>query len=85
MNLNMDIGQAMNAIKQGRRVTSQRWRDRGMYLELVPKQDDRTVRGNLYKVVPDKWIGMRLSDDSWIWWSFTQTDLLATDYELWTE
>ena len=70
----MTFGEALDALRDGRRVERRGWNGRGMYIDLqVPDEHSkmtlpyifiRTVQGDL---VP---------------WLASQTDVLSTDWEL---
>lgn len=85
----MDFGQALAALRDGKRVARSGWNGRGMWLMLVPADDWRTsvgpnahhptLRGQTPHRLP--WIAMKTVDGGLVPWVASQTDLLATDWE----
>lgn len=75
-----DIGYAVTMMVQGKRVRRAGWNGKGMWIELVDKTRcqlrDQTIRETL------PWVGMKTADDKFVPWLCSQTDLLATDWEL---
>lgn len=78
-----DIGYAIRALKEGKRVTRPGWNGKGMWLMLVEGDD--------YSIMPEQWlgretdrflpwIGMRTADRGFVPWLASQTDLLAEDW-----
>lgn len=77
----MDFGEALFALKQGRRVARKGWNGKGMWLKLVTNY---SVTHNLEpnKILPLlPWIGMRTATEEFVPWLASQTDLLAEDWE----
>lgn len=71
----MDIGQAVAALREGKRVTRRGWNGRGQYLVLWrPRRDDPI------EILP--YVAISLVSGSRIPWVCSQGDLLATDWEL---
>ncbi len=77
----MTFGLALEAIKRGERVARAGWNGKGMWLSFVG--------GNEYKVesfiacqqhLP--WIGMKTADDKFVPWLASQTDVLASDWQI---
>lgn len=70
----MDIGDAVAAMRDGARVTRPGWNGAGMWLELqVP--DDMSKMSLPY-------VYMRTAGGDLVPWLASQTDLLATDWEV---
>jgi hypothetical protein len=90
----MEFGEALRAIKAGQRVCRSGWNGRGMWLVLVEPDDDEqpppgvaySVTGIATRRVPSvrglPWIGMKTADDGFVPWLASQTDLLASDWEV---
>lgn len=92
----MDFGNALDAIKAGKRVRRSGWNGKGMWLALT-EGSERVVRdgkfnGAAAKLVEDEQpetvrigahIDMRAADGSLvIGWLASQTDMLAMDWEV---
>lgn len=75
----MDIGQALEKLKEGKRVARAGWNGKGMWLILIDTK--------MYEVCPFSneillpWIGMKTVDDKFVPWLASQTDILAEDWE----
>ncbi len=91
MNENLNFGQAIEALKQGKIVSRKGWNGKGMFLFLttgtVPKQHD--LRHPVYQshfkeqdeVVINSHIDMRAADGSVVvGWLASQTDMLSEDW-----
>lgn len=83
----MDFGEALAALKAGKRVTRPGWNGKGMWLALIPG-DGWHLRGNsLFQCMADgdhfkPWIGMHTADAGFVPWLASQTDVLAEDWEV---
>lgn len=78
-----DIGWAVKQMHNGSRVRRAGWNGKGMWLALVEDEDNRfrfPDAGRLFPMLP--WVGMKTADDKFVPWLCSQTDLLATDWEL---
>lgn len=85
----MDFGDALRALKDGKRVARAGWN--GMWLLLITPRPDGDTQ---YELSPTHWsalwigkkrlpwIGMKTADDCFVPWLASQTDMLADDYEL---
>lgn len=74
---------ALVFVKGGDRVRRAGWNGKGMWLALVAGQqagESVDVRGERLRLLP--WIGMRTADGNWVPWLASQTDLLASDWEV---
>ncbi len=85
----MNIGQAIEALKQGKRVARAGWNGKGMFLVYVPGSEIVTKEGTPYynagleDVVIDPHIDMYTARGSMQpGWLCSQADLLATDWEI---
>jgi len=69
----MDIGQAVAAMRAGRRVARAGWNGKGMWLALqVPDQ---------YSKMTEPYVFMKTAQGGLIPWLCSQADLLANDWE----
>jgi hypothetical protein len=90
----MDIGFAVDELKAGRRVRRADWSGRNIWLSLTPGQ--RIPASKFWSVQnmefaqsqPDhhvevlSYVTMKTVDDKIVPWLCSQTDLLATDWEV---
>ncbi|MDK9586728.1 DUF2829 domain-containing protein [Lelliottia sp. V86_10] len=93
-NKNFTFGDAVEALKNGKRVQRAGWNGKGMYLHLVKSPQSATPNdwrydatcGDKYTFVPGvkllPWIGMKTADDCFVPWLASQTDMLAEDWEV---
>jgi len=76
----MDIGKALAAMNTGDKVARAGWNGKGMYLlhaEGGTFSQEGQVMGDL-----EQHIVMKTADDKFVPWLCSQTDLLATDWEV---
>ncbi len=72
--MSFGIGEAVKNLWDGRRVTRRGWNGKGMYLELqTPDEHSKMSLPYVY---------MSTADGKLVPWTCSQTDLLATDWEL---
>ncbi len=83
------IGWAVEAMQQGARVCRAGWNGRGMFLFLVPGSHFTVNRPPLLGIYPAgtlidycPHVDMRTADGRIVPWLCSQTDFLATDWEL---
>lgn len=80
----MDFGEAIRALKVGKRVARAGWNGHGMWLAFVPADAWSTSIGPAACTVPRAhrlpWIGMKTADDGLVPWLASQTDMLAEDW-----
>jgi len=68
----MDFGDAIVALKQGKRVSRTGWNGKGMWLELqVPDAGSKMTLPYVY---------MKTAQDDLVPWLASQTDVLAEDW-----
>lgn len=73
----MNFGQAIEAMKNGRRVARAGWNGKGMWLELqVPDIHRKMSQPYIFM----KNIFMKTADDHQVPWLASQTDMLAEDW-----
>ena len=81
----MNFGQAIELLKQGKRIARKGWNGKGMFLLYVPSEKWGIIdkiglgipKGNLLS-----WIGMKTADGKFVPWLASQTDILAEDWKL---
>lgn len=87
----MDFGQAITALKQGKKVGRQGWNGKGMFLYYVPANSYPATRNTLNTMVgvfPDDmvpygaYIAMKTAQNNVIPWLASQTDVLSEDWEI---
>ena len=80
-----DIGWAVKQMHGGSRVRRAGWNGKGMWLKLI-HPGDYTVYGSVINDTHVEsmcpWVGMRTATASFVPWLCSQTDLLATDWEI---
>lgn len=86
----MDFGEAIRAMKAGKRVARVGWNGKGMWLALVLSIHDIPRNGTthpVYRLTTDAdgptalpWIGMKTADNKFVPWLASQTDMLADDW-----
>ncbi|HEY6027702.1 MAG TPA: DUF2829 domain-containing protein [Pseudolabrys sp.] len=86
-----EIGWAVKQMWNGNKVRRAGWNGKGMWLYLVPHTGDNVFDYYVpsdssgkplgkYKISP--FVGMKTADDKFVPWPCSQTDLLATDWEI---
>jgi hypothetical protein len=81
----MNFGQAIELLKQSKRVSRNGWNGKGMWLQLYKPHEDEGVvmsfdgTGRWIPCAP--YIGMKTADDTYVPWIASQTDMLAEDWE----
>jgi hypothetical protein len=75
----MNFGDAIAALKAGKRVARRGWNGKGMWLRLI---EFYQLDGHPYtlglKLLP--WIGMKTADGAFVPWLASQTDMQAEDW-----
>lgn len=77
----MNFGQAIAALKDGRKVLRTGWNGKGMYLFLVWSwrvENSPIETLDHYPVLP--FIAMKTADDCIVPWLASQADMLASDW-----
>ena len=77
----MDIGKAVAAMRDGRRVRRSGWNGKGMYIELqIPDENSKMERPYAFIKPPAGADGHMTG--GLVPWVCSQTDLLASDWEV---
>lgn len=83
----MDFGKAIEALKEGKKVSRSGWNGKGMFLFLVPGSTFQVNRAPLLGIYPEgttinycPHIDMKTADDKIVPWLASQTDVLAEDW-----
>ena len=85
----LTFGQAIEALKQGKKVARAGWNGKGMFLFLVPGSTFKVNRAPLLGIYPEGTevnycyhIDMKTADDKVVPWLASQTDVLAEDWDI---
>ena len=85
----LTFGQAIEALKQGKKVARAGWNGKGMFLFLVPGNIFKVNRAPLLGIYPEgtevnycSHINMKTADDKVVPWLASQTDVLAEDWDI---
>lgn len=79
----MTFGEALDALKAGKRVARAGWNGKGMWLLLIKGWTvDVGYETLLHGLLPIPWIGMNTATADFVPWLASQIDMLAED---WTE
>lgn len=85
--MNMTFGEALAALKEGKRVKREGWNGKGMFLFLVPGSTFQVSRAPLLGIYPagttinyHAHIDMKTAQDTVVPWLASQTDVLAEDW-----
>ena len=85
----LTFGQAIEALKQGKKVARAGWNGKGMFLFLVPGSTFKVNRAPLLGIYPEgtevnycSHIDMKTADDKVVPWLASQTDALAEDWDI---
>jgi hypothetical protein len=76
----MTIGEAIAALKNGRRVRRDGWNGKGMWLRLV--RGSRVLSNDIENFPHLDYIEMKTANDKLIPFCSQSEDLLATDWEI---
>lgn len=86
---NLDFGEAIKALKAGKKVQRKGWNGKGMFLFLVAGSTFKVDRPPLMGIYPEgtevqycPHIDMKTADDKVVPWLASQTDVLAEDWEI---
>ena len=83
----MNFGQALEALKDGKKVARVGWNGKGMWLRLYTPQQDEGVVMDVGDPAGHRWIecapyiGMKTADSKFVPWVTSQMDVLAEDWE----
>lgn len=85
----MNFGEALAALKAGKRVARAGWNGKGMFLFLVPGSTFKVSRAPLLGIYPEgtsidycPHIDMKTADGKVVPWLASQTDVLAEDWSV---
>lgn len=76
----ISFGDAIEALKDGRKVAREGWNGKGMWLKLVPKDLAESVTFQYEALNALPWIGMKTADEKFVPWLASQTDILSEDW-----
>ena len=85
----MNFGQALEALKEGKKVSRTGWNGKGMFLFLVAGSTFSVNRAPLLGIYPEgtvidycPHVDMRTADGKIVPWLCSQTDMLAEDWDM---
>jgi IMP cyclohydrolase len=83
----MNFGQAIDALKEGKKVYREGWNGKGMYLYYVPANSYAAQTDIAKKEFGDTvpylaYIAMKTVQDTVVPWLASQTDMLAEDWQI---
>lgn len=85
----MDFGNAIRALKDGKKVAREGWNGKGMFLFLVPGSTFKVNRAPLLGVYPEgteinyhSHIDMKTAQGYVLPWLASQADMLSEDWEV---
>lgn len=83
----MDFSQALNELKNGRKLTRIGWNGKGMFIYLVPKGNypptttiAKELTNHTGHVPYQSYIAFKTADGTVVPWTASQTDLLEGDW-----
>lgn len=80
----MDFGEALLLLKEGKKVCRSGWNGKGMWLRLYRPYFDKEfpiTENEDSEGTPVDWIGMKTADNAFVPWLASQTDMLADDWQ----
>lgn len=80
--MTMNFQNALTALKTGCRVARTGWNGKGMWLRLMEFPEQVLTSSDLTGLRLLPWIGMKTADNGFVPWLASQTDILATDWEI---
>lgn len=87
MKTDMSFGEALEALKEGKKVSRQGWNGKGMFLFLVPGSVFKVNRPPLLGIYPEgteityqPHIDMKTADGKVVPWVASQSDILSVDW-----
>jgi hypothetical protein len=75
----MNFGQALELLKQGKKVAREGWNGKGMYLVLIKHTDYKLFYHTDFQRYD--FIAMKTADNKMVPWLASQTDILVEDWE----
>lgn len=85
----MNFGQAIEALKEGKRVARAGWNGKGMFLFLVPgsnfivnREPLLSIMGEGAQITYRPHIDMKDAEGKVVPWLASQTDMLAEDWQI---
>jgi len=74
----MDFCYALNALKEGQKVSRSGWNGKGMFVFLISDWDYKEENRPPYPLLP--FLAMKTADNMVVPWLISQTDALAEDW-----
>lgn len=79
----MKIGEALELLKQGKKVARKNWNGKGQYLLYVPYEEwgiNENLGIDVSEIYLNPWIGIKSTENKFVPWFASQTDILAEDW-----
>ena len=84
MNKNLNFGQAIEALKEGKKVAREGWNGKGMWVKLqIPTETSKMTRPYIFMTCPKgstRQFGEQTNDFELVPWLASQTDVLSEDW-----
>lgn len=80
----LNFGQAIEALKEGKKVSREGWNGKGMWLSYLDPYDNKqfTLTEKDIEGTFAPYIGMKTADNKYVPWLASQTDILADDWDV---
>lgn len=83
----MNFGQAIEALKEGKKVSRSGWNGKGMFLYYVPENTYPAITEIAKQTFGDNvpygaYIAMKTAQDNVVPWLASQPDMLSQDWEI---
>ncbi|MDV3668227.1 hypothetical protein CMU39_09340 [Elizabethkingia anophelis] len=83
--MNANFGEALQALKEGKKVARKGWNGKGMFLIYI-----HPYHNNQFQIIEKNdivgtllpWIGMKTADNGLVPWLASQTDILSEDWQI---
>lgn len=76
------FGEAVEALKRGRRIARAKWNGKNMWLVLIEEGGWRSESAPKTRHYLEGWIAIKTEDDRFIPWAPEHADLLAEDWQI---
>lgn len=83
----MNFGQALERLKQGKKVAREGWNGKGMWIVMLRGSNHKVTHGDyqVNTIIFDgeclPWIGIKTADNCFLPWVASQSDMLAEDWQ----
>ena len=83
--MSISFSQALDEVKNGKKIQRTGWNGKGMYVRLVDPYCDKVFKiknDNTDDGTPLPWLGMKTADNQFVPWLASQADLLLNDWQI---